>query len=94
MGLLNLLFLFAGIALLALALSRASGPYMRFRALQQNEENIRRYEHWRGGRHEREEHGVTGAHVMRQELRRQVQLWLAVALAGFVLVFLGFTLGR
>jgi hypothetical protein len=94
MGLVNFLLLSAGALLLALALTRAIGPYARFRALLQNEENIRRYEHWRGGRHEREEREITGAYVMRQELRRQVQLWLAVALAGFVLVFLGFTLGR
>ena len=94
MGLFNILFLFTGILLLAVALSRAMGPYARFRALQQNEENIRRYEHWRGGRHEREEREVTGAQVMREELRRQVQVWLAVALCGFVLVFLSFALGR
>ncbi len=94
MGLFNLLFMFAGIALLALAPTRASGPYARFRALQQNEENIRRYEQWRGGRHEDQEHEVTGAQVMREELRRQVQVWLGVALCGFVLVFLGFAVGR
>ncbi len=94
MGLFNLLLMFAGIALLALALTRASGPYARFRALQQNEENLRRYEQWRGGRHEEQGHEVTGAQVMRQELRRQVQVWLGVALCGFVFVFLGFTIGR
>jgi hypothetical protein len=93
MGPLNLALWAGGIALIIIGYSRARGPYARLRALQATDENLRRYENWRGGRRAPDEPGgATGADVMRGELRRQVQLWAAVAIVGFVLVFAGFAL--
>jgi hypothetical protein len=92
-GPLNLALWIGGIALMVIGYSRARGPYARLRALQATDENLRRYENWRGARRAPDEPGgVTGAEVMRGEMRRQVQLWVAVAAVGFVLVFAGFAL--
>ena len=92
MSLLNLALWAGGIVLMAVGFSQARGPYRRYQALLATDENIRRYEDWRGGRREEGERGVTGADVMRRVLRAQVQRWLLVAVAGFVLVFLGFAI--
>ena len=93
MGPLNLALWVGGIALIVVGYSRARGPYARLRALQATDENLRRYENWRGARSAPDERaGVTGADVMRGELRRQVQLWAALAIVGFVVVFAGFAL--
>ena len=86
---LNIVLWVAGVGLLAFGYARARAPYARYRAQLAVDANLRRYEDWRGGR--RGEPGeVTGADIMRGELRRQVQLWGAVAIAGVVLIFLGF----
>jgi hypothetical protein len=91
MGALNLALWIGGIALIVIGYSRARAPYARLRGLQATDENLRRYENWRGARSAPEEPaGVTGADVMRAGLRRQVQLWAAVAIVGFLLVFAGF----
>jgi hypothetical protein len=91
MGLLNLLLWAAGVVLMALGAARARGPYFRWRSLKETDENLRRYDQWRGSR-DAGIRQVTGADVMREELRRQVRLWLSVVLAGFFFVFLGFAL--
>jgi hypothetical protein len=80
------------VVLMAIGAARARGPYSRWRTLKETEENLRRYDQWRGSRHD-EANEVTGADVMREELRRQVRFWLSVVLAGFFLVFLGFVTG-
>ena len=46
-----------------------------------------RYEAWRGGARAT---GPTGASVAMEALRRQARTGIAIAIAGFVLVFLGF----
>ena len=91
MGLVNILLWAAGVVLMAVGAARARGPYSRWRSLKETEENLRRYDQWRGSR-DAGTTDVTGADVMRDELRRQVRLWLSVVLAGFFLVFLGFAL--
>ena len=93
MGVVNLALWAGGVLLMVLGISQARGPYGRLRALEATDENLRRYDEWRGGRRESTEGEVTGADVMRHELRRQVQLWGGVVIAGFVLVFLGFAVG-
>ena len=91
MGLLNLAFLALGVALIALGWRRARGPYARYQALKEQQENVARYESWRGGiRGSRDER--TGADVMLQELRRQAQTGGAILIVGFVLVVLAFFL--
>jgi hypothetical protein len=89
-GVVNIALWAAGVILMALGAIRARGPYARYRALQQTDENLRRYEQWRGGHHEEDARQVTGADVMREELRRQLRVWLSLVLVGFFLVLLAF----
>ena len=87
MGLVNLGLIVIGVALVALGWSRARGPWARYRALQEQDANIARYESWRGGvRND----GTTGASVAMAVLRRQAQIGGAILIVGVVLVFLGF----
>jgi hypothetical protein len=90
MGLLNLALIIGGVALMAVGYARARGPWTRYRALQQQEANIARYESWRGG--VRDE-GPTGASVAMAMFRRQARDGAIVAAAGFVAVLAGFLLG-
>ena len=83
----NLLLWGAGVALLVIGYSRARGPWARYQALKSEDENIARYESWRGGRRN---HESTGASVAMALFRRQAQTGAAIALVGLVLVFLGF----
>jgi hypothetical protein len=85
----NLALWLAGVALIAIGYLRARGPWSRYRGLREQQANIDRYESWRGGLRS-ENDGPTGASVAMAEFRRQAQLAGLVAIAGFVLVFLGF----
>jgi hypothetical protein len=89
MGLLNLAALAAGIVLIAVGYGRARGPWQRYRALQEQDRNIARYEAWRGGVRDR---SPTGASVAMQLLRRQVQTGAAVVIVGFALLLAGFAI--
>ena len=85
----NIALWLAGAALIAIGYVRARGPWSRYRALREQQANIDRYESWRGGLRS-ENDGPTGASVAMAEFRRQAQIAGLVAIAGFVLVFLGF----
>lgn len=87
MGALNIALWIAGAVLIAVGYSRARGPWSRYRALKEQDENVARYEKWRGG--VRDE-ATTGASVAMALLRRQAQAAAAIAIVGVVLVFLGF----
>jgi hypothetical protein len=76
-----------GVALVIVGYTRARGPWARYQALRTQDENISRYESWRGGVRT---HEPTGASVAMAMLRRQAQLAGAVAAVGVVLIFLGF----
>jgi hypothetical protein len=89
MGLLNIVLWLAGVALMAVGYSRARGPWARYQALREQDANAERYAAWRGGIHDE---GTTGASVAMQILRRQAQVGAGIAIAGVVLVFLGFFL--
>ncbi len=78
-----------GLALIIVGVSRARGPYQRYTALKEQDANIARYEQWRGGIRS---DGKTGASVAMEILRRQVQIAVAVVIAGFVLVAVGFVI--
>lgn len=80
----------AGIFLVALAIFNVRAPYGRMQELDRLADNSRRYDSWRGGRRTAADDGPTGADVMRQVIRRQVLTWVGVALAGGVLIVLGF----
>jgi hypothetical protein len=85
----NIALWLAGVALIAIGYLRARAPWSRYRGLREQQANIDRYESWRGGLRS-ENDGPTGASVAMAEFRRQAQLGGLVAIAGFVLVFLGF----
>ena len=87
MGPLNLLLWAFGVALIAIGYSRAAPAWRRYGALRSQDDNVRRYEQWRGGPRD---DGTTGASVAMAMFRRTARTWAAVAIAGIVLVFLGF----
>ena len=87
MGLVNLVLLVVGVILIVVGYTRARGPWARYQALKAQDENVARYESWRGGLRTNES---SGASVAMQILRRQAQIGGLIAIAGVVLVFLGF----
>lgn len=89
MGPLNLLLWAAGVALVAIGYTRARGPWARYQQLKAQDENVARYEAWRGGLRSDEK---TGASVAMDVLRRQAQRAGLIAVVGFALIFLGFFL--
>ncbi len=91
MGPLNLLLLAAGVVLVVAGYTRARGPWTRYQSLKEQDANVARYEAWRGGLRGADE--TTGASVAMAILRRQARTAGAIAIAGVVLIFLGFLLG-
>ncbi len=87
MSLVNIALWVLGVALIAVGYQRAKGPWGRYQALKEQDDNIARYEAWRGGLRDT---SPTGASVAMQMLRRQAQIGGAIVAVGFVLVFLGF----
>lgn len=87
MGPLNIALWLAGVALIAIGYSRARRPWARYQALKEQDANAARYGAWRGGVRD---DSTTGASVAMAILRRQAQVGAAIAIAGVVLVFLGF----
>ena len=87
MGPLNIALWLAGVALIAIGYSRARGPWARYQQLKAEDANVARYESWRGGVRNDE---ATGASVAMEVLRRQARIGAGIAIAGIVLVFLGF----
>lgn len=90
MGPLNILLWAGGILLIAVGVQRARGPWSRYQALREQDENVARYEAWRGGG--LRDDGTTGASVAMEILRRQARNGALIALIGVVLVVLGFAL--
>ena len=90
MGPLTILLWAGGILLIAVGVQRARGPWSRYQALREQDENVARYEAWRGGG--LRDDGTTGASVAMAILRRQARNGALIALIGVVLVVLGFAL--
>jgi hypothetical protein len=86
-GPLNIGLWLGGVALVAIGYTRAKRPWARYQALKAQDENAARYGAWRGGVRD---DGATGASVAMAVLRRQTQIGAAIAIAGFVALFLGF----
>jgi hypothetical protein len=84
---LNIALWLSGVALIAIGYSRARRPWARYQALKEQDANAARYGAWRGGIRD---DSTTGASVAMAILRRQAQIGAAIAIAGVVLVFLGF----
>jgi hypothetical protein len=87
MGIVQLVLLVVGAALIVLGVTRARGPYQRYMALREQDANVARYERWRGGVRS---DGKAGASVAMQVLRRQAQIGGGIVIAGFVVVILAF----
>ncbi len=87
MGLVNIALWLGGVAMIVVGYTRAKGPWARYQALKVQDENVARYESWRGGVRD---DGKTGASVAMELLRRQARIGGAIAIGGFALVFLGF----
>lgn len=87
MTVLNLVLWLGGVVLIVIGYVRARAPWSRYQMLKAQDENVARYQRWRGGL---QDDGKTGASVAMEVLRRQAQYAGLIAIAGFVLVFLGF----
>lgn len=87
MGILGLVLVVAGIALIVVGVARARDPYRRYMALRDQDANIARYEAWRGGSRSDTR---TGSSVAMDVLRRRAQVGAGIVIAGFVLVVAGF----
>ena len=86
---LNLFLILLGVALVIIGFSRARGPWARYQALKAQDENIARYESWRGGLRDT---GTTGASIAMELLRKQARDGALIAVAGIVIVVVGFLL--
>ena len=87
MGPINLALWVGGAVLVAIGYLRAKGPWARYQALKAQDENVARYESWRGGLRN---HETTGASVAMAMLRRQAQIGAGIAIVGAVLIVVGF----
>ncbi len=90
MGILNLVLIAAGVAAMAYGYARARGPWRRYQALKAQEENISRYESWRGGGPR--DAGPTGASVAMEMARKQAREGGIIMAAGFAITIFGFVL--
>ena len=88
MSILNIVLWAGGIALVAIGYQRFRGPWSRYQALKEEDANVARYEAWRGG--VRSASSDSGASVAMDVLRRQARIGAGIAIAGLVLVLLGF----
>ena len=77
-----------GVVVFAIGARRMLVPWRRYRALQEQDANAARYRAWRGGPPSAGEE--TGASVAMSILRRQAQREGLIAIAGGLLVLLGF----
>ena len=83
------LLIVAGAILFVAGVARGRGPWARYRALKLQEDNIARYEAWRGGLRDE---GETGASVAMAILRIQARNGAILAVGGVVPIVAGFAL--
>jgi len=83
---LNIILILLGVAAIAAGYLRARGPWARYQALKAQDENIARYESWRGGIRDT---GKTGASIAMEMLRKQARDGALIAGAGFAIVLVG-----
>ena len=82
----GLLLLVVGAGMTATGIVRARGPWARYQALKAQEDNIARYESWRGGLRDS---GPTGASVAMDLYRRQARDGAILIGAGAVIAIAG-----
>lgn len=90
MGLLNLALIGIGVVLIVVGYLRARGPWARYQALKAQDENVARYESWRGGLRDS---GTTGASVAMELFRGQARAGAMIAGAGAVVAVVGLLIG-
>ena len=88
MSLINVALWVGGVVLVVVGYQRFRGPWSRYQALREEDANASRYAAWRGG--VRGTGDSTGASVAMEILRRQARIGIGIAIAGAVLIFLGF----
>lgn len=88
--LLNLALWVGGLVLLVVGVTAIRRPLARYRELEATDANLRRYDSWRGGNRTAVDPGVTGADVMRVQMRSAIIRWGVVIAAGIVLLVAGF----
>jgi hypothetical protein len=82
----GIILILLGVVAIAVGAARARGPWTRYQALKAQDDNIARYESWRGGIRDS---GKTGASVAMELLRKQAREGALIAAAGFVVVVVG-----
>ena len=87
MGVINFILIAVGIASMGFGYAKARGPWRRYQALKAQEENIARYESWRGGVRD---DGPTGASVAMEMARKDAISGTILMVVGFVITILGF----
>lgn len=90
MTLLGIVLVLLGISAMAAGYARARGPWARYQALKAQDENVARYESWRGGLRDS---GTTGASVAMQLFRKQARDGAVIIAAGFAVAALGLVVG-
>lgn len=84
---LNVVLWVGGVALVGAAYVRGVPYWRRYQAMRAQQDNIRRYETWRG---RPTEPGPSSADLMETELRRRAQPWLVAGIVGIVMIVAGF----
>ena len=84
---LNVVLWVGGVALVGAAYVRGVPYWRRYQAMRAQQDNIRRYETWRG---RPTESGPSSADLMETELRRRAQPWLVAGIVGIVMIVAGF----
>lgn len=85
----GVILILLGIAAAAAGYARFRGPWAKYQALRAQEENIARYESWRGGLRDS---GTTGASVAIEMLRGQVRQAGVIIAAGIAIAVVGLLL--
>ena len=76
-----------GLGLIALGYVRTREPFARLRSLQAQDQNVARYEAWRGGVRD---NAKTGASVAMELLQRQVRIGAGIGFAGIAAIVVAF----
>jgi hypothetical protein len=86
MSVVGIALIIGGLVLVAVGWSRARGPWARYQALKAQDQNVARYESWRGGLRDS---GTTGASVAMELLRKQARDGAIIAGVGVALAVAG-----
>ena len=77
----------AGLGLIVLGYLRTREPYARLRSLQAQDQNVARYEAWRGGVRDDPK---TGESVAMELLQRQVRIGAGIGFTGIAAIVVAF----